>query len=287
MSSNKILYTIVTILVVGIVLLGSVFVVDQRKTAIVFQFGEAIRIVEEPGLKLKIPLIQNVRFFDNRILYVNAEAKELTAADGKRIIVDAFAKYKIVEPIKFFKTVQNYDGAELRLNRILESSMRKVIGKVSLSTLLTEQRSELMLHIKDLLDAEAKTFGIDIIDARIKRADLPAENSEAIYKRMQTEREKEAKQIRAEGREEAARIRSTADKESKIIISEAYKESERIKGEGDAEAAIIYNKAYAKDTEFYTFYRSLISYKKSLSKENTSFVISPNSPYFQHLQLGK
>ncbi len=287
MSSNKILYTIITILVAGGVLLGSVFIVDQRNTAIVFQFGEAMRIIEEPGLKLKIPLIQNVRFFDKRILYVNAEAKELTAADGKRIIVDAFAKYKIVDPVKFFKTVQNYEGANLRLNRILESSMRKVIGKVNLSTLLTDKRSELMFYIKDLLDTEAKTFGIDIIDARIKRADLPAENSEAIYKRMQTEREKEANQIRAEGREEGARIRSTADKESQILISEAYKESQRIKGEGDAEAAIVYNKAYAKDAEFYKFYRSLISYKKSLSSKNTSFVVSPNSPYFQHLQLGK
>lgn len=287
MSSNKMLYMIISILVIGITLLGSVFIVDQRRTAIVFQFGEAMRVVEEPGLKFKIPLIQNVRFFDNRILYVNAEAKELTAKDGKRIIVDAFAKYKIIDPVKFFKTVQNYDGAELRLNRILESSMRKVIGKENLSTLLTDQRSELMLSIKDLLDTEAKTFGIDIIDARIKRADLPAENSEAIYRRMQTDREKEAKQIRAEGREEAARIRSTADKESKILISDAYKDSERIKGEGDAEAAIIYNKAYSKDAEFYKFYRSLVSYKKSLSKDTTSFVVSPNSPYFQHLQLGK
>ena len=143
-----------------------------------------------------------------------------------------------------------------------------------------------MLHIKDLLDKEAKTFGIDIIDARIKRADLPAENSEAIYKRMQTEREKEAKQIRAEGKEEATRIRSTADKESRVIISEAYKNSEKIKGEGDAEAAVIYNRAYSKDTEFYKFYRSISSYKKSLAKDNTSFVISPNSPYFQYLQLG-
>lgn len=286
MQMNKVLYSVITVLILGVVVLSSVFIVDQRKIAIVFQFGEAIKIIEKPGLNFKIPLVQNVVLFDNRILYVNAEAKELTAADGKRIIVDSFAKYKITDPVKFFKTVQTYEGADLRLSRILESSMRKVIGRVNLSILLTDERSSLMLHIKDLLDKEAKTFGIDIIDARIKRADLPAENSEAIYKRMQTEREKEAKQIRAEGKEEATRIRSTADKESRVIISEAYKNSEKIKGEGDAEAAVIYNRAYSKDTEFYKFYRSISSYKKSLAKDNTSFVISPNSPYFQYLQLG-
>ena len=284
---NKIYYISFVIFAVLLILLGSLFTVDQRQKAVVFQFGEAVRVIEKPGLNIKIPFIQNVRYFDNRILNVTAEAKELTAADGKRIIVDSFAKFKIIDPVKFFKTVQNYQRANLRLNKILESSMRKVIGKVNLSILLTDERSNLMLLIRDLVDQEAKNFGIDIIDTRITRADLPSENSAAIYRRMQTEREKEAKQIRAEGREEADRIRSRADKEKEIIIANAYKESETTKGAGDGEAAKLYNKAYAKDPEFYKFYRSLVSYKKSLSKDNSSFIVSPDSEYFQYLKIGK
>lgn len=287
MGLNKIYMPIVGGLLVVIVLLGSMFTVDQRQMGVVFQFGEAVRVVKEPGLNFKIPLIQDVRFYDNRILNVTADAKELTAADGKRIIVDSFAKYKIIDPVNFFRTVQSYQGANLRLNKILESAMRKVIGRVNLSTLLTDERSNLMLLIRDQVDAEAKVFGIDIIDARIKRADLPTENSEAIYKRMQTEREKEAKQIRAEGFEEGARIRSKADKESLIIMADARRDAETVKGEGDAEATKIYNNAYSKDPEFYKFYRSLSSYKKSLSEENTSFVVSPQAEYFKYLKIGK
>lgn len=286
-ASNKFNIILITSFIAFLVIVSSIFTVDQRQSAIVFQFGEAVRLIEKPGINIKIPFLQNVRFFDNRVLNVNAEAKELTAADGKRIIVDSFAKYKIVDPIKFFRTVQSYEGANLRLNRMLESAMRKVIGRVNLSTLLTDQRSHLMLSIKENVNSEAKAYGIDIIDARIKRADLPHENSEAIYKRMQTEREKEAKQIRAEGREEGARIRSKAEKESKIIVANAFRDSEIIKGEGDAEAAKIYNQAYSKDPEFYKFYRTLDSYKNSLNKDNTKFVISPSSDYFKYLKIGK
>lgn len=284
---NKIYY--LTLIILGFVfcILSSMFIVNQTQKAVVFQFGEAVRVIDEPGLKFKIPLVQNVRYFDNRILDVSAEDKELTASDGKRVIVNSFAKYRIADPIKYFKTVQSTQGANLRLNEILESSMRKVIGKVILSTLLTDERTNLMLLIKEHVDTEAKAFGIDVIDARIKRSDLPQENSEAIYRRMQTEREKMAKQIRAEGREEGARIRAKADKESKIIIADAYKESERIKGEGDGEAARIYNVSYSKDAEFYKFYRLLGSYKKSLDKDNTSFVVSPKADYFKYLGIGK
>jgi membrane protease subunit HflC len=266
-------------------MLSSLFTVNQKQSAVVFQFGEAVRVIEEPGLNIKIPLIQNVQFFDNRILNVMAEAKELTASDGKRVIVDAFAKFKIVDPVMFFKTVNNFQGASLRLNKILESSMRKVIGKVRLVNLLSDERSGLMLGIRDMLDKEAKPFGIDIIDVRILKADLPSENSAAIYRRMQTEREKEAKQIRAEGREESARIKSKADKESNIILANAYMDAQKIKGEGDAEATKLYNMAYSKDPEFYRFYRSLVAYKSSLSKENTSFVLSPKSEFFKYLKL--
>lgn len=284
---NKLYITIVAILATFILLSGSLFTVDQRHTAVVFQFGEAVRTIDNPGLHIKIPFIQNVRFLDKRILNVTAEEKELTASDEKRVIVDAFAKYKIVNPVRFIQTLNNYSGANLRLNKLLESSMRTVIGRVPLNTLLTEKRSDLMLQIRDLVHNEAISFGIKVIDVRILKSDLPHENSEAIYSRMQTERLKEAKQIRAEGEEAAAKIESRANKEKQVILANAYMEAQEIKGIGDAESAKIYNSAYSKDPEFYQFYRSLIAYKASLSKDNTQFVLSPTSEFFKYLRVGK
>ncbi|WP_250310738.1 MULTISPECIES: protease modulator HflC [Rickettsieae] len=267
--------------------ISALFTVDQRYSAVVFQFGEAVRTIESPGLNIKIPFIQNVEFFDKRILNVEAEAKELTASDGKRVIVDAFAKFRITDPVMFYKTVHNYQGVKIRLNKNLESSMRKVIGRLPLTSLLTNERSEIMSNILNQVNQEARNFGLDVIDVRILRADLPKENSAAIYRRMQTAREKEATQIRAEGQEEGARIRSRADKESKILLAEAYMQSQIIKGEGDRESAKIYNLAYSVDPEFYKFYRSLEVYKNTLKKEDTSFVLSPEAELFKYLNLGK
>jgi membrane protease subunit HflC len=284
---NKIYYVTFAAFALLMILSGSLFSVDQRQNGVVFQFGEAVRVIESPGLNVKIPFIQNVQFFDKRILDVKAEAKELTASDEKRVIVDAFAKFRIVNTVEFIKTVHNYQGAQLRLNRILESAMRTVIGKFPLNTLLTDKRANLMLQIRDLTYSEAKNFGIEVIDVRILKADLPPENSTAIYMRMQTDREKEANQIRAEGNEEAARIRSKADKESKIILANAYMDAQKTKGLGDAEAARLYNQAYSKDPEFFKFYASLNTYRTSLTKENTQFVLSPDSEFFKYLRLGK
>ena len=284
---NKIYYGGFTVFAFLIILSGSLFSVDQRQNGVVFQFGEAVRVIEAPGLNIKIPFIQNVQFFDKRVLDVKAEAKELTASDEKRVIVDAFAKFRIVNTVQFIKTVHNYQGAQLRLNRILESAMRTVIGKFPLNTLLTDKRANLMLQIRDLTYSEAKNFGVEVIDVRILKADLPPENSTAIYMRMQTDREKEANQIRAEGNEEAARIRSKADKESKIILANAYMDAQKAKGLGDAESARLYNQAYSKDPEFFKFYASLNAYKTSLTKENTQFVLSPDSEFFKYLKLGK
>ncbi len=269
------------------VLLASIFTVDQRKTAVIFQFGEAVRTITAPGLYVKIPFIQNVSFFDNRVLHIDAEAKELTASDGKRVIVDAFAKFKIINPVMFYKTVNNFQGVSVRLNKILESEMRKVIGRVELTNLLSSSRGAIIEKVRDNVNNEAKKFGIDVIDVRILRADLPKENSAAIYSRMQTEREKEARQIRAEGQEEGARIRSKADKESQILLAEAYKNSEILKGEGDGEAAHIFNNAFGKDPEFYGFYKHLQTYKHALQNGETTFIISPDSKFLQYLQIGK
>lgn len=263
---------------------SSLFTVDQRQNAVIFQFGEAVKVISSPGLNIKLPFVQNVEFFDKRILHVEAESKEVTAADNKRLIVDAFVKFKITDPVTFYKTVHNFQGMQIRINKILESSMRKVIGRIPLVTMLTAERANVMLNIRDQVDKEAKDFGLSVIDVRILRADLPKENSAAIYRRMQTEREKEAKQIRAEGQEEGARIRSKADKESKILLAEAYKQSQIIKGQGDAEAAQIFNKVYTLDQDFYKFYKSLEVYKATL-KENTSFVLSPNSEFFQYFNI--
>lgn len=284
---QQIYYIIFTIVFGLILIFSSLFSVDQRQSAVVFQFGEAVRTIENPGLNIKIPFIQNVEFFDKRLLDVEVEAKELTAADGKRVIVDAYAKFQINNPVMFYKTVHDYQGVKIRLTRNLESSMRKVIGKISLSSLLSQERSNVMLNILNQVDGEAKSFGIDVVDVRILRADLPKENSAAIYRRMQTAREKEATQIRAEGQEESVRIRSKADKESKIILAKAYRDAQIIKGDGDEKAAKIYNSAYSVDPEFYKFYRSLLVYKNSLKKEDTNFVISPDAEVLKYLNLTK
>jgi membrane protease subunit HflC len=280
-------YKMFGILIFVLCILSSAFTVDQRQYAVVFQFGEAIRTIDQPGLMFKIPFIQNVEMFDKRLIHVDAEAKELTASDGKRVIVDAFAKFKITDPIMFYKTVHNYNGVKVRLNKILESSMRQKIGRLALTHLLSGERENVMHQIRDYVNTEAKSFGVDVVDVRILRADLPKENSAGIYRRMQTEREKEAKQIRAEGQEEAARIISKADKESQIIIAEAYKEAQMIKGAGDAAAAKIYNEAFSKDPEFYRFYRHISAYKNAMKSDDTVFILSPESPFFQYLQLNK
>lgn len=282
---NKLYITTISVFITLLFISISLFTVEQRQIAVIFQFGEAIRVIETPGLNIKLPFIQSVQFLDKRTLNVTAEEKELTASDEKRVIVDAFAKYQIFNPVKFIKTVSNYSGANLRLNKILESSMRTVIGRVPLNALLSEQRSNLMLQIRDLVHKEAESFGIKVIDVRILKSDLPQENSNAVYSRMQTERNKEAKQIRAEGEEEAARIKSRADKESQIILANAYMEAQKIKGVGDALSAKLYNQAYSKDLEFYEFYRSLIAYKKSFTKNNTQFLLTAKSEFLKHLRI--
>lgn len=283
--SNRLTYIFIVAFLAIIIVLSSLFTVDQRKNAIVFQFGEAVRQIKEPGLYTKIPFIQNVAYFDKRVLHIDAEAKELTASDGKRIIVDAFAKFKITDPITYYKTVQSLYGASLRLNKILESQMRKVIGRETLTKLLSSERRDIMREVRDNVRSDAKDFGIEVIDVRILRADLPRENSAAIFTRMQTEREKEARMIRAEGKEEAARIISRADKESKIIIAEAYRQAEIIKGEGDAKSAKIFNDAFGSDPEFYSFMKHLQTYETTLTNNGTKFVISPKSNFMKYLRI--
>jgi modulator of FtsH protease HflC len=260
---------------------SALFTVHQTQQALVLQFGNPKRIVTEPGLHVKLPFIQNAVYIDRRVLDFDALSEEVILGDQKRLVVDAFARYRIVDPLRFYQSVGSEAVLRGRVNTILDASLRKVLGEVPLFTVLSADRSNLMNRIRDQANAEAKQFGIDIIDVRIKRADLPAENSQAIYRRMQTEREREAKELRAQGAELAQRIRSRADRERRVIIAEAQKEGEIIRGEGDGQAVRIFADAFGRDVDFFTFYRSMQAYRNAFGDDNTSFVLSPESEFFR------
>jgi membrane protease subunit HflC len=269
------------IIVLGVIAYLSLFTVKEINQAIVLQFGDPKKIITEPGLKMKIPFIQNVVFLDRRILSLDPPPEEVIASDQKRLIADAYARFKIVDPLKFYISVGNEMVARSRLATIINSRIRSVLGKQSLATLLSEARSTQMSIIQDSVNTEAEKFGITIIDIRIKRADLPQANSEAIYKRMQTEREREAKQFRARGAEMAVTITSTADKEVTVILANANKQSEIMKGEGDGMRNKIFADAFGQDLEFFSFYRAMQAYEKALIGGETSLILSPDSDFFK------
>ena len=269
------------IIALGVVAYLSFFTVKEINQAIVLQFGNPKRVLAEPGLKVKIPFIQNVVFLDRRILSLDPQPEEVIASDQKRLIVDAYSRFKIVDPLKFYISVGNEMVARSRLATIINSRLRSVLGKHSLATLLSEERSKQMAIIQEGVNVEAEKFGITIIDIRIKRADLPQANSEAIYKRMQTEREREAKQFRARGAEMAVTITSTADKEVTVILANANKQSEIMKGEGDGIRNKIFADAFGQDPEFFSFYRAMQAYETALIGGETSLILSPDSDFFK------
>ena len=269
------------IVVAGFAIYLSLFVVKEINQAIVLQFGDPKKVIVEPGLQFKIPFIQNVVFLDRRILNLDAPPEEVIASDQKRLIVDAYARFKIVDPLKFYISVGDERVARSRLSTIINSRIRSVLGKQSLATLLSEDRTKQMAIIQEGVNTEAQNFGIQIIDVRIKRADLPQANSEAIYKRMQTEREREAKEFRAKGAEMAVTITSTADKEVTVILANAKKQSEIMKGEGDGQRNRIFANAFGKDPEFFAFYRAMQAYEKALIGGDTSLILSPDSDFFK------
>ncbi len=259
----------------------SIFIVKEVNQAIVLQFGDPKRIISKPGLNFKMPFIQNVVFLDKRILNLDAPPEEVIASDQKRLIVDAFARFQIVDPLKFYISVGNERVARSRLSTIINSRLRSVLGKQELQTLLSKDRTKQMALIQEGVNTEAQNFGIKIVDVRIKRADLPPANSEAIYRRMQTEREREAKEFRAKGAEMAITITSTADKEVTVILADAQKKSEIMKGEGDGQRNKIFANAFGKDPEFFGFYRSMQAYEKALIGGETSLILSPDSEFFK------
>lgn len=262
---------------------GSIFTLDQTKQVLILQFGEPIRVIKTPGIKFKVPFMQNAVFFDKRIIDLSIAEQEVIASDQKRLIINAFAKYKIKDVLKFYTTVGNSYGLENKLSGILDSSLRQVIGEVTLSELLTENRGDVMHKIKDVVSKESEIFGIEIVDVRIMRADLPKENSDAIFARMQTAREKEAREIRANGAEEAARIRAEADKQKTIILAEAKKHADLTRGNGEAQSTKIYADAYNRDPEFFDFYRSMNAYSESFQdKDKVKMIVSPDGQFFKY-----
>ena len=279
MKAQKILLPIIAVL--GAVVFFSVFVIKEVNQAIVLQFGDPKRIILKPGLNFKLPFIQNVVFLDKRILNLDAPPEEVIASDQKRLIVDAFARFQIVDPLKFYISVGNERVARSRLSTIINSRIRSVLGTQRLQTLLSEDRNKQMALIQDGVNKEAENFGIKIVDVRIKRADLPQANSDAIYRRMQTEREREAKEFRAKGAEMAVTITSTADKEVTVILAEAEKKSEIMKGEGDGQRNKIFADAFGKDAEFFAFYRAMQAYERALIGGETSLIMSPDSEFFK------
>ncbi|KJV69482.1 protease modulator HflC [Candidatus Neoehrlichia procyonis] len=260
-------------------LYNSLFIVNEAQQAIVLQFGKVIRKIHNSGLYLKTPIIDKIIYLDNRVIDIRSNSCEVIAADQKRFIVDFYAKYKITDPVNFYQTVKNEPGLENRLSSIIESNLREKVGNVALINFLNEARSDVMLLIQQGVSKESKKFGIKMVDVRIKRADLPEENSSAIFRRMQTDREKEAKEIRAEGEEISQKIKSDAELQKRIIIANAMKEAQIIRGEGEARASKIYNSALKVDPEFFSFYRTMQSYRKAFSNDKTKFILSPNNDF--------
>lgn len=283
--SNKIQAVIVGIVAL-LVLLGaeSLFIVSQTEQAIVLQFGEPVREIKQPGLKMKIPFIQRVVVYENRLLNLDPPAQEVVLNDKKRLDVDSFTRYRIVNPLKFYQTVRTEVQAQSKLEEIVNSSVRKVLGRITLQELLSQKRTQIMADISQAVKSDAQQIGVNVADVRIRRADLPLEVLQAINARMKTERERDAKEFRATGQQEAQKIRAAAEKEQAVIIADAEKQAQIIRGEGDSQAIEIWNKAAGQDADFFAFYRSLEAYKKSLNsdKGQTFMVISPDSEFFEY-----
>ena len=265
-----------------ILTLSAAFIVDQREQVLVLQFGDPKRVIQEPGLNFKIPFIQQVVRFDKRLLDYDNAPEEVIASDQKRLVVDAFARYHIVDPLKFYQTVGSEMLLRPRLGSAINSTLRQVLGTAPLQQVVSEKRGSLMLDIRNIVRREALTFGIQVEDVRIKRADLPDENSEAIYRRMQTERQQEAAELRAKGAEEAQKIRAEANRQKVVIVAEAERDSQILRGDGEGEMNRIFAEAFGRDPEFFSFYRSMQAYEAALGADDTTMVLSPDSDFFRY-----
>jgi membrane protease subunit HflC len=271
------------IIVIGVVLFSSMFIVEQTQQALVLQFGEPKRDVQEPGLKFKLPFIQNVVYFEKRILDLDPPKQQVILADQKRLDVDSYARFRIRDPLTFYETVRDESGARSQLSSIVNSSLRRELGNQTLKGILSEDRVHIMASIRAVVNQSVDRFGIEIAEVRMRRADYPEETSQNIYNRMKSEREREATEFRAKGQEEAQRIRADAAKQRVVIVAEAQKEAETLRGTGDGEAIQIYADAFGQDPEFFSFYRSMQAYRKAIASSDTTMVLSPDSDFFRYL----
>ena len=261
---------------------SALFTVYQTRLALVVRLGQPVRVVTTPGLNYKIPLIDSVIYVDKRILDLENAAQEVIASDQKRLVVDAFARYRIRDPLRFYQTLGSIAGANSQLSILLNSALRRVLGEVTFTHVVRDQRADLMSRIRELVDHEATIFGIQVVDVRIRRADLPEQNSQAVYQRMQTERQREAAEFRAQGAQRAQEIRSRADREVTVLVAEATSKSEQVRGEGDATRNQIFAEAFGKDPDFFSFYRSMQAYERGLKQNDTRMVLKPDSSFFRY-----
>ena len=271
------------LLVLLLIIVGysSVFTVQQTEQALVVRFGAPVEVVTDPGLHFKVPFTDTVIPIDKRILDLENPAQEVIASDQKRLVVDAFARYRIKDALQFYQSVGGIQAANLQLTTLLNSALRRVLGEVTLIQVVRDQREELMARIRDQLDHEAGNYGIQVVDVRIRRADLPDQNSQAVYQRMKTERQREAAEFRAQGNQKAQEIRSNADREATVIVAEANSKAEQIRGDGDAERNRLFAEAYGQDADFFTFYRSMTAYETGLKSNATRFLLRPDSDFFK------
>ena len=273
--------TLIILFVAVIVAYGSVFTVQQTEQVLVVRLGEPKPPITEPGLHFKAPFVDSVISIDKRILDLENPSQEVIASDQKRLVVDAFARYRIKDALRFYQSVGSIQAANLQLTTLLNASLRRVLGEVSFIQVVRDEREALMGRIRDQLDHEADGYGISVVDVRIRRADLPEQNSQAVYQRMQTERQREAAEFRAQGGQKAQEIRSNADREATVIVAEANATAEQIRGEGDAERNRLFAEAYGKDADFFAFYRSMSAYENGLKSSDTRFLLKPDSDFFR------
>ena len=272
-------------LVLGAVAM-SVFTVDQRQYALVFQLGEVKRVITEPGLHFKLPLVQNIRFFDNRILTLeSADPERFITSEKKNVLVDSFIKWRIVDPKLYYMSVGGDEmRARTRLSQTVNAGLREEFGKRLVHDVISGERDKIMDRMREKADIDARRIGVKIVDVRLKRVELPDEVSGAVYSRMEAERKRVANELRSEGAAEAEKIRADADRQREIIVAEAYRDAQKVKGEGDAKAAALYAEAFSKSPEFYAFYRSLEAYRNSFASKSDVLVVEPNSDFFKYLK---
>ena len=282
---RRLLIVIAVLLVVaGVLAMSALFIVDQTEQALVLQFGQPRRVIRDPGLQIKRPFLEDVILYDNRLLDFEPPPEEVIVSDQKRLVVDTYTRYRITDPLLFYQTVNSEAAVRARLNAMVSGSLRRVLGNVTLSALLSDQRPAIMHQIRDEVAAQGKGFGIDVVDVRIRRADLPEENSQAIYARMVSERQQQAAQYRGEGAEAAQTVRANADRERTVILAEAQRDAQKVRGDGDAQSIRVYADAFGQDKEFFAFYRSMQAYRDALTGHGTSFVLTPDTGFFRFFE---